>query len=96
MRRWHEDRDLMLGRWRQEIANHERGFAFPVAGVPPEPDPAACHCYRGMGVVRESRATGCGHTLCGLCHPHKRWPAHRRRAQTVAAVTYEWDASGGW
>ena len=88
----------MLGRWRQEIATHERGSAFPTAVVPPEPDAdaEACHCYRGMGVMRKSRATGCGRALCGICHPHKRWPSRRRRAQTTAALSYEWDAWGGW
>jgi hypothetical protein len=95
MRRWHEDRDLMLARWRQEIAVHEHGFVFPVAAVPPEAAPGACHCYRGMGFLRKKRPLDCGRPRCGLCHPEKRI-SRRGPAQAQRALSYEWEASGGW
>jgi len=95
MRRWHEERELMLTRWRQEVAKHKRGYIFPTIAVPPAMGEDDCHCFRGMGVLRKRRPLDCGRPRCGLCHPHKR-QSRQRLGQDRAAFDFEWDASGGW
>lgn len=77
MKRWHEERELMLRRWRMEVAKHEGGLTEAMAPVPPTGE-EKCHCYRGMGTMRKQRPYGCHRARCGLCKPHKRWPAHTR------------------
>jgi hypothetical protein len=89
MYRWHKDRDLMLRRWRLEIAQHEqhldqRGFRrysrFDYAPVPPLVCDDSCHCYRGAGYFRKHHPLDCGHTRCGICAYHKQpWEVKRRR-----------------
>lgn len=95
MRRWHEERALMLRRWREEIALHEEALPKRVT-VPPDAEPDACHCYRGMGFLRKHAPSGCGRARCGLCHWEKLYDRARRQRERSRALTHEWDATGGW
>jgi hypothetical protein len=97
MRRWHEERALMLRRWREEIAIHE-GLWPPscVIVLPPEiPDSSsACHCYRGMGFLRKQRAYGCKRPRCGHCCFEKFYGRRGRRNRLRAAIEFELEAWG--
>lgn len=82
MRRWHEERELMLRRWRQEIAKHEawgdEGYSYcALAPVPPQND-GDCHCYRGMGMLRKTRPWDCGKPHCTICHLDKYYYSKNR------------------
>jgi hypothetical protein len=62
MRRWHEERALMLRRWRMELGNHVGGFASDDSYAGQEwlaPPVLACgikcHCARGIGTMRKQR-----------------------------------------
>jgi hypothetical protein len=97
MRRWHEERDLMIRRWRIEIAKHEypRWGDQGLAPVPPAAcEEDACHCYRGMGFSRKRKPGDCGNPRCGICHTYK-WERHRQNDQVVV-LKQEWVATGGW
>ena len=96
MRRWHSsaERRIMLRRWRQEIATHERTvyryngnryaaiekrYPFWGALAPLPPDPEGdCHCYRGMGYFRKRAPLDCGKPRCATCHYEKFWEPKRR------------------
>ncbi|MGO9960923.1 MAG: hypothetical protein ACLP50_33930 [Solirubrobacteraceae bacterium] len=99
MRRWHEERELMLGRWRREIALHE-GVAGG-RGHPPLPPIAAesggpeiCHCYRGMGFVRKKRPGDCGKPRCVHCHLRKFYDRPARQHIKRTAIEADLCASG--
>jgi hypothetical protein len=83
MRRWHQEHDLMLRRWRQEIAKHERAPRGTLAPVPPIGE-EACHCYRGMGTMRTRSPWDCGNPRCGVCHYDKQHPKARHAARRAA------------
>ncbi|HYZ76203.1 MAG TPA: hypothetical protein VE596_02405 [Gaiellaceae bacterium] len=86
MKRWHQERALMLRRWREEIYKHEWDFtggSYGLAVIPPQALDEPCHCYRGPGFLRKRTAHGgCGR--CGVCKPHKVCPPSRRHARERA------------
>jgi hypothetical protein len=111
MKRWHLERDRMLRRWRIEIALHEgsagtiRGYSWTaLAPVPPQDCEVwetitrghLCHCYRGMGFLRKSRPLGCNRVRCAFCCYEKNVLPKARAAKLRAALSYEWEAGGGW
>ena len=99
MRRWHEERDLMLRRWRVEIAKHEYFLwgRYSLAPIPPVScDEDDCHCYRGPGFLRKRKPYDCGRARCGICHLEKHYPGERRRRDEREAFNHEWEATGGW
>lgn len=83
MRRWHEDRGLMLRRWRQEIALHESDkYSYSsLAPIPPIYAEGNCHCYKGMGFLRKSTPYGCGKPRCIMCHYSKILYKKKRRVK---------------
>jgi len=96
MKRWHEDRDLMLRRWRMELGNHVGGFLGPVkyAGATWQAPPVMacgikCHCARGIGTMRKQRPYDGGSFF--------RWEKHfdhkRRANQKRAAIKFDLNAS---
>lgn len=90
MRRWHAERELMLRRWRQEIADHEDYPYCALAPIPPSQCDMKCHCYLGPGFMRKNRPYGCGRARCMLCHYDKLCVP--RRAQEKRAWQREvWD-----
>jgi hypothetical protein len=95
MRRWHQERDLMLRRWRQEIAKHEASSdeGYPYAALAPVPPTGVqgCHCYRGMGTMRKRSPWDCGNPRCGVCH-HEKWLPKARHAARRAAIDAELNA----
>lgn len=98
MKRWHDSRELMLSRWRREIANHETKWSgAPLPSVPPTTcDPDPCHCYRGMGFYYKKDPYDCGRPHCGICHSEKFFPGARRLRDERDAFEREWAATGGW
>lgn len=99
MRRWHEERDLMLRRWRQELGNHTGGVLDPVksAGMEWEAPPAMacgidCHCARGIGTMRKNRPYGCSCWMCKLDKHYDKWGRGGRRR---AAIQFDLEAEGG-
>lgn len=98
MKRWHSERDLMVRRWRQEIASHENWSGGPeysycaLAPVPPiDPQPTGngelCHCYRGPGFMRKRRAFGgCS---CFWCHCEKHIYRMQRSNIRRKAIEFE-------
>jgi len=96
MRRWHEERGLMLRRWHEEIAQHENVVWAPLPRDPaPDPSGALCHCYRGPGFMRK-HTPGCNRPRCGLCHRAKLYDRGRRPRERSEAFAQEWAATGGW
>lgn len=95
MRRWHEDRDLMLRRWREEIAKHE----FPdypwcsLAPIPAEKNDDICHCYRGMGFLRKKSVHGCANPRCMVCHLDKYYYSKNRNNIKIKAIK---ENMSGW
>lgn len=99
MRRWHEERHLMLRRWRQEIAIHGGHDGWKcgwngncgefLAPIPPVVACADdhCHCFAGPGFFRKRAPLDCGNTRCGICHSGK-WDRKARGAKKRAAI--EW------
>lgn len=96
MRRWHEERDLMLRRWRQELGNHTGGFLGPVkmAGQEWEAPPVMacgidCHCARGIGTMRKQRPYE-----SGSFYRWDKYFEHKRRVnKNRAAIDFELNAS---
>lgn len=97
MRRWHSERDLMLRRWRFEIALHEWGWSFgSLHPLPPVVCEGSCHCYAGCGFFRNSHPLDCGRSNCGICHvKHVVYRAEKKRERREA-WRREWDAAEGW
>lgn len=93
MRRWHAERELMLRRWREEIAKHEfPEYAYcALAPVPPVADESSCHCYRGMGVLRKRSPHDCGKARCEWCH-YGKWLKKARGNELRQALEWEWRA----
>lgn len=99
MKRWHEERNLMLRRWREEIHNHaddrwQKG-SYRRAPIPPtvcngdEP----CHCFRGPGFMRKQRPHGCSRPRCGICHGDKHYGYKARANKKRAAIRFEMEAT---
>lgn len=90
MRRWHQERDLMLRRWRQELAKHE---GFPqMALAPPSLAPSIdCHCSHGIGSMRKRTPYGCGNPRCGICHWGKIFQPKNRAKERRDAIAYASD-----
>ena len=86
------ERAIMLRRWREEIALHERS-EFGWSPLPPAGDDL-CHCYRGMGFLRKRKPLDCGRPRCGLCHDEKFHTPKAREARRRAAIEFELDACG--
>lgn len=88
MKRWHEDRDLMLRRWREEIAKHEMDiYSYcSLAPVPPEADIDSCHCYKGMGFLRKKKPHDCGNPKCMVCHFDKYYYHKARHNKKIKAI----------
>jgi hypothetical protein len=97
MQRWHAERDLMLRRWREEIAKHEsdEGYSYcALAPVPPTADEDSCHCYLGMGFMRKRRPHDCGNPRCMLCHLEKYYYPKNRANKRRAAIRQDLLAAG--
>ena len=95
MRRWHQERDLMLRRWRIEIAKHERGYShMALAPVPPQDCDEPCHCYRGPGFLRKRRPLDCGRPRCGVCHFEKIYGRQARANEGRQAIEFDLAAAG--
>jgi hypothetical protein len=92
MRRWHQEREIMLRRWRQELAKHEE---VPLArvSIPLDSDADTCRSYRGMGFMR--RPFGCGRPHCLLCHRDKLLARAARQRALARELDHEWVAAGG-
>lgn len=95
MRRWHQEREIMLRRWRQELAKHE-GLRPARVSIPPDGDAETCHCYRGMGFMGKRRPFGCGRPHCLLCHRDKLGDGAVRQRDFARELAHEWLAAGGW
>lgn len=99
MRRWHQERDLMLRRWRKELNKHgdshphsEYHWQGPYDSLVP---PAVacevnCHCANGIGTMRKNRLD-CGKARCEVCHCGKWFPKSRANKKR-AAIQHELDA----
>jgi len=99
MRRWHEERDLMMRRWRMELATHMGACIGPDRRPNQEwPAPPAvscdvdCHCANGIGTMRKNRVYGCGNPRCGICHFEKYYVPKRRGARKRAEINFDLEA----
>lgn len=90
MRRWHQERNLMLRRWRKELATHVYdGHSY--TGVYPRESLApasvacdvSCHCAAGMGTMRKRTLSGHSHA-CMLCNYSKYLPKNRYEVRREA------------
>lgn len=88
MQRWHNERALMLRRWKMEMAKHGYDWRNP---PDPKCDRDACHCAAGIGSMRKMRPYDCGQVRCAWCHGDKFDPKARATKQR-AAIQYELDA----
>lgn len=96
MRRWHEEREMMLRRWRFEIAIHE---GWPIASLHPIPPVVcddSCHCYLGPGFFRDRHPLDCGRSQCGVCHTKPIVYRAEKKRERRKAMEREWIASEGW
>lgn len=100
MRRWHAERDLMLRRWKNEIAQHGGyegyriylGNSYLEVPLPPVVCDDSCHCFAGPGFFRKRKPFDCGNPRCGMCHSEKFWAPKARANKKRAAIQYELDA----
>ena len=83
MKRWHEERQVMFSRWKQEMDSHGYDWRCPPT------DPSACHCARGIGAMRKIRPHGCRKTRCSLCHVPKGVYRGWKKRQKRAAIEFE-------
>lgn len=104
MRRWHAERDLMLRRWRNEIAAHgghsgwliDDRSGWQEAPIPPPAcDIDTCHCFQGPGYFRKRHPFDCGNPKCPLCHFEKFWMPKNRGNTRRKAIQFEYEAEGG-
>lgn len=94
MKRWHEERDLMMRRWRKELATHGSGEKHATwqephdfAAPPSWASAIECHCAAGIGTMRK-HTLGCGRARCGICHWGKFNDPKRRAAKKRDAIEY--------
>lgn len=106
--RWFLERDLMLRRWRLEIAKHEAWMTrnrpgyrkynlfYDFAPIPPDlcdiDDP--CHCYLGPGFFRKRHPFDCGRSKCGVCHGEKNYGRKNRFNKRREAIEFDLEADG--
>lgn len=90
MKRWHEDRELMLRRWREEIAKHEDLNIGALGQIPPVG--GSCHCYRGCGTMRKRTVYGCSTPRCGICHFEKHYGVKARNTSKKKAIEFDLNA----
>jgi hypothetical protein len=97
MRRWHAEQDLMLRRWRKELAKHgdghphskyHWGYPHDALASPSIACDVRCHCAAGIGTMRKNRLD-CGRPRCGLCHWDKFYEPKRRGATKRSAITLD-------
>lgn len=101
MKRWHQERDLMLHRWRQEIASHvgwsfgsKAGYAYCALAPLPPTGEEKCHCYRGPGFMRKRTPFGCSNPRCGICHYEKYLPKNRGKVRREA-IRFDLEVANG-
>lgn len=96
MKRWHEERDLMMRRWRKELGVHgpdiqhskwKWGGPHDYVAPPSWAASIACHCAAGIGTMRKN-TLGCGTPRCALCHFEKYYVPKRRAAKKREAIEY--------
>lgn len=91
MRRWHQERNLMLRRWRKELATHVQvGWGqMPRESMVPASTACQvdCHCAAGMGTMRKRTLSGHSHA-CWLCNYSKYLPK-ARATKKRAAIEFE-------
>lgn len=98
MRRWHAERDLMLGRWRVELGNHTGSVLGTVktANYFWKAPPASacnvdCHCANGIGTMRRHRP----YDSHGKWKKYEKLFENRKRVnQKRAAIKFELEAEG--
>lgn len=99
MYRWHRgcERNLMLRRWRAEIAEHESwalgGRTYPngnyawgrwsMAPLPPIICDDSCHCYKGPGFFRKNRPFGCSCSMCKSGKLEAKWGRGNRKRNAI-------------
>lgn len=104
MRRWHSERNLMLRRWRHEIAIHggHDGWQLPpftsgvglAAPLPPLTcDAPPCHCFAGPNFFRKRKPLDCGRPRCGTCHYEKFYVGKDRYNKRREAIDFDLRAS---
>ena len=91
MKRWHEERSLMLRRWKFEMELHGYDWRNP---PDPKCDKWACHCASGIGSMRKQRPLDGagfwrGYCKCDWCTRRFRTKGVRRRVRQ-AAINDEW------
>jgi len=90
MKRWHEERVLMLRRWKMEMEKHDYDWRNP---PDPKCDKRACHCAAGIGSMRKRRPYDCGNPRCGLCHFEKFWIRKNRYNKLRKIIEFELEVS---
>ncbi len=91
MKRWHEERSLMLRRWAIEKGKHHPGWGrFKNS----EREGDECHCLRGPGFLRKRTPYDCGTPRCPLCHFEKLYVSKARATKRRAAIEFELTGSG--
>lgn len=101
MQRWHRDRQLMLRRWRMELAKHgdgdphSRRGGYPRYALAPSSLAASvdCHCADGIGTMRKATPFGHRHHACPFCNPDKFLPKARGTAKR-RAIAFDLTAEG--
>ena len=88
MRRWHEERSLMLRRWKIEMDKHGYDWRNP---PDPKCDRDSCHCAAGIGSVRKKKPLDCGRPRCGVCHGEKFYAPKRRGATKREEISFASD-----
>ncbi len=91
MKRWHEERSLMLRRWAIEKDKHRPTWGrFKNSEV----DGDECHCLRGPGFVRKRKPYDCGRPRCGVCHFTKFYVPKARATRRRDEIEFELRACG--
>jgi len=73
MKRFHDERAIMIKRWRQEWLNHGRNFGN-------------CHCGLGYGTMRKHRPNESHPSRsCSFCRLDRLWAKQARRRKRYAA-----------
>ena len=91
MKRWHQERSLLLRRWAVEKDKHRPNWGrFKKS----ELDGDECHCLRGPGFLRKRKPYDCGTPRCPLCHFEKFYVSKARATKRREAIEFELTASG--
>jgi hypothetical protein len=92
MYRWHAERDLMLRRWRVELASHDRSYSHMALAPPGIACTVDCHCANGMGTMRKTKPFDCGKPRCHTCHWSKLTEPKRRASAQRDAIRFDLEA----